>query len=181
MQDDKRTRAVFAGTMYGVAEDFGGTLSDNNLAVRFKALQDYSIDQITQAGTWLLKNRTEKFPAVPTTKEFIDVIENLAGRLNSKTAAQIECDKVLKKLKTYGREAMPLFHDEKTKYLMTHRWTFEKLGMMKDEDLKWFRKDFVEAYQDMGATIPVMIEGPKSNMVDFKKMAEKSVRRIEAL
>ena len=73
MQDDLKTRAVFAATMYGIAEDFGGTISENGLSMRFEVMKEYSIDQITAAGTWLLKHRTEKFPAVPTTKEFISL------------------------------------------------------------------------------------------------------------
>ena len=68
MQDNQEERAIFATTMYGIAEDFGGTLSNDNLSVRFMALQEFSINQITQAGTWLLRNREATFPAVPTTK-----------------------------------------------------------------------------------------------------------------
>ena len=111
-------------------------------------MKEYPIDKIKQAGVWLLKNRTQTFPAIPTTKEIIDAIEKLSGKLELKTKAELEADKVLNKLKKFGSAAEPLFFDETTKYLMTYRWTFTQLGMMLAGDLKWWRKDFVDAYQD---------------------------------
>ena len=42
-----------------------------------------------------------------------------------------------------------MFKDKTTQYLMTNRWTFYQLGMMKEEDLKWWRKDFVQAYEEI--------------------------------
>lgn len=150
MQDNQKERAIFATTMYGIAEDFGGSLSNDNLHVRFAALQEYSIDQITKAGTWLLKHRDKTFPAVPTTKEFIDAIKN-AGSTTPKTKAGMEADKVLGTLKEFGREAEPLFYDEITTYLMTHRWTFRKLDTMNVQDpgLVWWRKEFIESYIEL--------------------------------
>lgn len=150
MQDNQEERAIFATTMYGIAEDFGGTLSNDNLRVRFMALQEFSIDQITKAGTWLLLNRDQTFPAVPTTKEFIDAIRS-AGSISPRTKAGVEADKVLETLKEWGRDAEPLFYDEITKYLMTHRWTFRQLDTMavKDPGLVWWRKEFVESYLEL--------------------------------
>ena len=152
MQDNQQNRAIFSTTMYGIAEDFGGTLSVDNLHVRFKALQEFSIDQITKAGTWLLRNREKTFPAVPTTKEFIDAINNQkTGPVSLKAKAGIEADKVLGTLKEWGRDAEPLFIDEITKYLMTHRWTFRKLDTMtvQDPGLVWWRKEFIESYLEL--------------------------------
>lgn len=139
----------FCVVMWGVAEDFGGKLSKEGLKMRFNALYEFSIDQITEAGTWLLKNRKEKFPAVPTTKEFIDAIQKVSGENSPKVKAELEADKVFKKLKEWGRDAEPKFYDEISKYLMTHRWTFQELANKTADDLKWFRKDFVSAYVEM--------------------------------
>lgn len=141
----------FCVVMWGVAEDFGGKLSKEGLKMRFKAIYEFSINQITEAGTWLLKNRKEKFPAVPTTKEFIDAIHKVSGEDSPKVKAEIEADKVFKKLKMWGRDAEPKFYDEISRYLMTHRWTFRQLDQMSvnDPGLKWFRKEFISAYVEM--------------------------------
>lgn len=149
MNDDKQTRARFATVMYGVAEDFGGSISDNSLAVRFAALNEFSIDQVSQAGTWLLKNRDRTFPAVPTTKEFIDAIENLKGpKVSVKTLAEIQADKVLAKLRYHGRAGVADFVDPATQHLMTTRWPYKQwASFVKDDELKWWKKDFLAAYE----------------------------------
>ncbi len=189
MQDDKKTRATFAMTMYGIAEDFGGALSDNNLHVRFEALKEYSIDQITQAGTWLLKNRTEKFPAVPTTKEFIDAIRSAQGELvNPATKAAKQHDIVMKYFKhnwTPYNGYTHNFKDPITDYMMSNTWSFQMLGRMTLDELKWFRKNFIDAYQDYsneGSGIQAVIEGPKNGNVigagKLKQLANVTLKRI---
>jgi hypothetical protein len=152
MQDNIETRGTFSMTMYGVAEDFGGTLSESNLFVRFEALKKYSIDQITQAGTWLLKNRKEKFPAVPKTQEFIEAIRVMQGEIvGPKAIARNQCDIVMKYFNgnwTPYNGYIHTFKDSITDYLMRTQWSFQKLGAMGLDDLKWFPKNFIEAYLD---------------------------------
>jgi len=111
-------------------------------------LKKYPIEQITAASNWLVHNREESFPPVPKVPEFESAIKKLSGSLNGKTKAEFEADKVLKNLNFFGRECPTQFKDSITAYLMTHRWSFHRLGMMTTEDLKWWRKDFVDAYQD---------------------------------
>ncbi len=152
MNDTEKERDQFSRVIWAVAEEFGGQVSDKGLEVKFATLKEYSINQIRQAGSWLLKNRKEKFPAIPTTKEFIDAIEQVDNGMDISTRAGFEADKVFKKLKEWGGEALPLFHDKTSVYLMTYRWTFQELGRMNPEDLKWFRKRFVQAYNEMSGS-----------------------------
>ena len=166
----------FSMVMWGVAEDFGGKLSGNGLEMRFGALKEYSIDQITQAGTWLLKNRQEKFPAVPTTKEFIDAIRATQGELvDPKTKAATQHDTVMKYFKhnwTPYNGYTHTFKDLITEYLMQTQWSFRKLGAMKEDELKWFRKNFVESYQDYAREEPAvknLLEAPK-NGINTKRL-----------
>lgn len=188
MQDNQEERAIFATTMYGIAEDFGGTLSNDNLHVRFAALQDYSIDQITKAGTWLIRHREKTFPAMPTTKEFIDAINaHQNGLISPKTKAGIEADKVLETLKEWGRDAEPLFIDEITKYLMTRRWTFRQLDTMavKDPGLIWWRKEFVESYLELAkdqSTCWNMLEDKEAaNVVRMDKLQNLAIETVRRL
>jgi len=143
--EDKK---MFLTIISGLAEEFGGKASKDNIKIRFEALKEYPIEKISKACTWLLKNREKTFPAIPRTKEIIEAIERIEGNLDQKNKAELEADKVFNKLKMYGRAAEPLFLDETTKYLMTHRWSFEQLGNMTEPDLKWWRKDFIEANQE---------------------------------
>lgn len=184
MKNNKQDLALFSKVMWGVASNFGGKISDDDLALRFEALQEFSIDQITKAGAWLLRNREATFPAVPTTKEFIDAIRQ-AGKPTPRVKAEMEADKVLETLKEWGREAEALFYDEITTYLMTIRWTFRKLDIMAVDDpgLKWWRKEFVQAYQDiehdktMGRGLLEITGQPGQ---DIKKLADSVIKSLPA-
>lgn len=188
MEDNMENRTLFANTMYGIAEDFGGTLSDNNLAVRFRALQEYSIDQITRAGTWLLKHREKTFPAVPTTKEFIGVIEGWKKpQVSAKSRAEVQADMVLIKLKHHGRAGKADFCDSITQHLMTTRWPYRVWACnVKEDELKWFRKEFIEAYQAYAETEKaeqLVLDVPGNNVVaigNLKKLAAQTAKTMEA-
>src|SRR6056297_3909365 len=107
MKNNEKNLQSFSMVMWGVAEEFGGKISDNGMMMRFRALLDYSLPQITAAGSWLLKNREKPFPPVPTTKEFIDAIRVLEGvvEVSLQSRAQAQIDIVLTKLKRQGRNA----------------------------------------------------------------------------
>jgi len=178
MEDTTETKKEFATVMWGVAEEWGGKISKPGLVMRFRSLKKYSIDQISRAGSWLVENRKEKYPPVPTTKEFIEAINEVGGGLSVKARAGCEADKVLKKLKDWGREAQPFFYDETTKYLMTHRWSFAQLDTdhVKDPGYVWFRKAFVEAYEEMESSVTLHLAGgnapqiPEGEKISSKRL-----------
>ena len=172
MENSIEDKKKFATIMKGVAGNFGGQISQDDLKIRFLVLRDYPLDQISKAGSWLLRYRTEKFPAVPTTKEIIEAIEKLNGVLESKTVASIECDKVFKKLKEFGRMAEPLFYNKTTVYLMTYRWTFEMLGNMDEKELGWFRKNFIESFLEMDKPEVNLIEADGKLMIPAANLKE---------
>ena len=104
MKNNKEEKHKFAEIMWALAEDFGGKISNESLELRFTALKQFSIDEISKAGTWLLMNRKKDFPPVPTTKEITDAVGRQSGCLNGKIMAEFEADKVLKNLNFFGRE-----------------------------------------------------------------------------
>ena len=149
----------FASIIYGLAEEFGGTVSKSGVRLKFESLKKYSIDDIVKAANWIVNNREEKYPPVPTTKEIISAIGKVNGAIEPKTKAQIQCDIIFKYFNYYGSYCEHVFKDSITNYLMTSRWSFQQIGMMPDAELKWFRKAFVEAYADM--------EKHESNMINY--------------
>lgn len=190
MNKTKEEFDAFCLVMWGVAEDFGGKLSKEGLKMRFMALQEFSINQITAAGTWLLKHREKTFPAVPTTKEFIDVIQeqHTGPKVSAKSRAEIQADKVLAKLKYHGRAGKADFEDPITQTLMTIRWEYRKwASLVKETELVWWRKEFIqayEAYDEQAAAGQVLIDGPQNDAPgqigagSLGRLAQKSVKRI---
>lgn len=147
MNNTEEELKKFSQIMWGVAEDFGGTLSDNGLMMKFNALQEYSIEQISQAASWLLKHREKSFPAVPTTKEIIDAIQNVAGG-GCQNAAEVQADLVLKKLRNEGGGGKCDFDDPVTQHLMSVRWPYQSWAAnVLEKELVWWRKEFIEAYR----------------------------------
>jgi len=170
----------FSEIMTVVAEDFGGTLSAAGMESRFRLLQEYSIDQVSKAGTWLLKNREKTFPAVPTTKEFIDAIEGMSSpKVTPRSQAEIQVDIVLHKLKYFGRSAPIDFEHPITFKLMTTRWPYGTWSMhVKTDELKWFRKEFIEAfiaYSEVEQAEGKVLDGPQQ----LKELADMTVRAIQ--
>lgn len=139
----------FLKLLWLFANDAGIKISKEQAAVKFETLKKYPLEQISKAADKLLHYRKRNWPAIPSTSEFVEAIEEDTQEIESKTKAQLQVDIILKYLNHYGSACYHTFKDPITNYLMTNRWSFQKLGLMKAEDLKWFRKDFCEAYQDM--------------------------------
>ena len=171
----------FASIVWALAEDFGGTISKDSLLLRFEVLKIYDIEQISQASTWLLKNREQTFPAVPTTREIITAIEkikNPAGALSVESKAQIQLQLVLDKLNSEGGTGDANFQDRVTQQLMTRRWPYKKWASnILEDDITWFKKDFLELYKvyDKEKVIDTgLLEAPgdKINQIPASKLKE---------
>ena len=137
----------FSEIMFGLAENYPGTkLTTNGLLMRFKAMKEFSIDQVGQAATTLLK--THRFNTMPTVGDFISIIDAGFGNIPIEDRAEIEAGKVLDHLRKYGKVVSPEFEDPITQYLMTTRWRYcSWAAYVIESDLKWWFRDFVRAYK----------------------------------
>lgn len=150
MKNNKQDLAVFSKIMWALSEEFGGKISNDSLEMRFMALQEYSIEQVGQAGTWLLKHREKTFPPVPTTKEIIDVIEGFSSpKIDLNSKAKLQAAHVLDCLRRFGAVWQnPHFEDRITSDLMRSRWPWHNWAKtVKECELTWWENDFVELYQ----------------------------------
>ena len=144
--------AMFMKVMEGLAEEFGGTLSKDNIKMRFNVLCGYSIDQIKDAASTIMQSREVTFPAVPTTKEIKDAIESrIKPKVSIGNMAIIQADIVLEKLKFYGRNAAIDFKDPITFHLMTRQWPYGSwAATVMSSELTWWKKEFIQAYEAYG-------------------------------
>jgi len=171
MENNIEDKKKFAEILKGLSYNFGGRIEKEDLALRFKILSEYSINEISKGAVLLIKTRTATFPAIPTTKEIIDAIEKTSGKLDMHAIAVLEADKVEKNLKYFGRECKTEFKNKTTQYLMTQRYNFFKLGMMDAESLKWWRKEFIEAHQEIAGQEPAFLgNAAKAGLIPVKKL-----------
>ena len=151
----------FSDIMLAIADNYpGATFSSAGLKLRFEALKEFSIDQISEAAVKLIKDH--KYNTMPTTA---DIIEAMGGRITVEDRAEIEAGKVLDHLRKYGKGVIPEFEDPVTQYLMSTRWRYYSwAARVADSDLKWWFRDFVRAYKahtagiDTGAFLPGLTE-----------------------
>ena len=137
----------FSEIMLGLAENYPGTnLTMNGLKMRFEAMKEFTIDQVGQAATTLLK--THRFNTMPTVGDFISTIDAGFGNIPVEDRAEIEAGKVIDHLHKHGKEVIPEFEDPITQYLMTTRWRYcSWAAYVIESDLKWWFRDFVRAYK----------------------------------
>jgi len=142
-QDSKQ----FTEIMMAIADNYPGTsFTSNGLKLRFAALKEFSIDQMEMAAVKLIK--THKYNSMPTTADIINAMGEIPGRIDRDNRAEIEAGKVLNHLHSFGSQLTPSFDDPITKHLMSHRWKwYVWASRVKEDDLKWWCKDFVRAYK----------------------------------
>jgi hypothetical protein len=157
-----KDKEEFMRLLWLFANDAGVKISKEQLSVKFEALKKYSIEQVSAATDKLIHHRRRNWPAIPSTSELVESIEENP----IKTQAQFQCDIILKYFKYYGRACEHRFKNPSTRYLMENRWSFYQLGNMDEKDLKWFRRDFVEAFTELEEMpVPLIDIAEKAGMI----------------
>ncbi len=143
---EKQNIKQFTEIMMGLAENYpGAVLTSNGLKLRFAALKEFSIDQVARAAMELV--RIHKYNSMPTVGDIINAMDGVV-RINTEQRAEIEAGKVLDHLHYFGSQVTPSFDDPITKHLMGHRWRYHSwASRVKEDDLKWWSRDFVRAYK----------------------------------
>jgi len=134
----------FIEIMAGLSENYSNShLSKNGLKLRFAALQEFNIDQVSQAAITLVK--THKFNCMPTVADFIAAMGPIGVSIEDQ--AEIEAVKVLEFLRLHGRNGHPHFDDPTTKLLMSTRWKYLTwASSVTESDLKWWKMEFTRTY-----------------------------------
>ena len=135
---------AFSDIMLAIANNYPGTkFTSAGLKLRFEALKEFSLEQISEAAVKIIS--THKYNTMPTTADIIDAI---GGRISVTDRAEIEAGKVIDLLHKHGKAVIPAFEDPITKYLMSTRWRYcSWAAYVVEDDLKWWFRDFVRAYQ----------------------------------
>ena len=108
------------------------------------ATQDgITIEQWTTAARLIM--RTRKFTSQPTYADFHEIIYGIPA--NKKDFASEQSVEVLKQVRELGYYRAPVFNDPITKALMSSRWSWHSVCSMTEDELTWWVKEFMEAYQ----------------------------------
>lgn len=142
MKDNEKERAEFFKIMVGMAENFSAQMSSAGMLLRFKVMKEYSLQQIEAAALKILANR--KIMGMPTVAEFVVAI---SGDRKACDNAEGQASDVIGQVRSVGSYGTPVFDDPVTKLLMSGRWSWRSVCAMTEAEMKWWARDFVEAYQ----------------------------------
>lgn len=140
MTDDDKTS--FAHIMIGLAENYGQTVTKEGLKLRFDALRQFSLEEVTNAAMGMLYDR--KWSSMPTVADFRDYM--CGGTAEDK--AEVEAGKVVEAVRHVGAYRSVVFDDPVTQAVISRAfggWV-RLCREMTDREEKFFRKDFARAY-----------------------------------
>lgn len=129
----------FVQLMAGLAEDCSAKLSKEGLALKFKALSGYSIEQV-EAGV-LRVMRENVYTKMPTTGTIINAIDGTAD-----DQAEYQWSLVLKGIRVIGSYDHPKFRDPVTQELVDHRFGWGKICNTQRAELDFLGREFKKAY-----------------------------------
>ena len=119
-----------------------GEPSEIILNAYIKSLEKYEIEQIETAFGYALTS-LQWFPKPVELRQFIE-----SGPGDIEDIALIEADKVINAISDHGYYASVTFDDPVTMAVIEQGWGgWMKLCELKDEEIKWFRKDYVKIYK----------------------------------
>lgn len=140
---DNKDLIEFSKIMYGLAENFSAALTNNGLDLRFEALRQYSIDQIRQSATNIL--RTRKYTKMPTVADFVSAIEGDQEHADE-DRAEMQAMAVISEIKRVGSYGNPKLTDPITASICKSVFRWNYLCQMPEADTSFFIRDFKAAY-----------------------------------
>ena len=166
-------KADLTKVLYMMAEIYSSKVSDPLVDAWVAVLTDekVSIEQAKAAAIIVMKTR--KYTKMPTPADFLDLIK---PRISTKALADNQADLVLEAVRRNGPNKLPAFEDKATAKLMTVRWPWKSFcETLEIEQVKWWRKEFAEAYQDeVEANSPLLLEAPEIIKPLLKSIGEQT-------
>ena len=156
----------FLEVMNGLADIFNASLTEVGLKMRFDALKQYSIKQVTEAATIIVKTR--KYTTMPVPADFIEAIEG-----NPDEIADIQKSIVMEAYNHYQPDQK--FDDPITQGVID-KIGWHKLGQVNKSEVPFLLNDFRNMYKSFNTAISrELISAPDR----FKKLANSATKEIE--
>jgi len=130
--------------LYTMAEVFRDEVSDLLIEgwVAVLASEKVTVEEARTAAVQVMKSR--QYNKLPTPATFLEI---LRPPVNHKEIAEAQADKVLEAVRRIGPYNKPEFDDPITAQLMRKRWPWGSFAAsLETEKVKWWRKEFVDAY-----------------------------------
>lgn len=148
--------------MTGLAEDCSVVVSKPGLMMKFKALEQYTIEQVETAIMNVM--RLNVYNRMPTTGTIIRAIE---GTEDDRTETQII--EIRKEISRVGSYESPKFSDPITADLIRNRFGWSSICAMTNKELEFFSKEFRLAYLARKKETSLMISSESKQVLSLIK------------
>ncbi len=161
--DDKNK---FLELMNGLSDIYTANLTKIGLQLRFDALKQYTIEQITKASNIIV--RTRKFTNMPTPADFIEAIEG-----NPDEKAEIQKSLVME---AYNRYQPNQKFDDPITQTVIDKIGWRKIGQVNMKEVPFILNDFISMYKSYNkVSSGLVLNAPD----EFKRLANDSVKEIK--
>jgi len=152
--------------MNGLADIYGHNLSKIGIDMRFNALKQYSIEQVTEASNIIV--RTRKYTTMPVPADFITAIEGDPDEI-----ADIQKSIVMEAYNRY--DPRQKFKDPITQGVI-NKIGWGKMGQVNKKEIPFLLKDFKDMYKSYKkATSGNLLNAPP----EVKSLLENMVKVIK--
>lgn len=141
--------------LFMMAEVYSTEISEPLVDAWSAVLQDegITIEQAKKAA--ILTMKTRKYTKMPTPADFLEIVK---PKVDHRLTAHEQADLVLDAVRRDGPYRSPEFDNPITAKLMKSRWPWHGFASTLDSDqVKWWRKEFVEAYEDYAKATPQLL------------------------
>ena len=164
----------FDSLMQGIAENYGQTITPEGIALRFRLLSPFPLEDVQKAAAGILCSR--KYTTMPTVADFM---EHLGGG-SAEDQAEVEAGKVLGAIGRVGRYDSVVFDDPTTMAVIQNAYggwpkLCEECGA--EEPERWFRRNFAKtwaAYRRQG----IQVFGALPGLTEISNTASGQLRFI---
>ena len=157
-----KDRNKFSEFMTIISEMHERTPSTVLVEAYWRALKPFTDDQCYQAFNSVIA-RSKFFPKPG---DLIEIIEGSPKQIqqDKEDKALLIANNIISHLKTHGSRVFPKLDDLVAKHLMTKRWPYyEWAAAVIESELKWWTKEFCEAYRSYAALdVPMEIMAPEA-------------------
>lgn len=166
-----KNRTKFSEFMTVISEMHEKTPSNLLIEVYWRVLKPFTDDQCQKAFDSVI-NGCKFFPKPAEIVEFITgSSKQIEQSIDEK--ALVIANEIIAHLHAHGSRTFPKLNDPIAKYLMTKRWPYyEWSAAVIEDELKWWTKEFCEAYKSYLAmeniTMPLLDSGKE----DIKKLVQ---------
>lgn len=171
---NKEDKGKFASAMREFELNSGDKLDKERLRFYWNKFKQFEIDIFEVAAKRILG--TWEYPQIPPVAIFMKELKGPEPQIED--IATNEAMKVLEAIRIYGYTGKPKFDDIITRTLIDRRFKWQTLcSTMKEDQEKWFVKEFVEAYKSFNTDKHKLIENAPNE--DIKKLTTGMLNNAE--